>query len=100
MGKDWVEHLMFKRLLSKFRERKQRKQVLSELEAATQRREPCVRVIKVNFDPAQPGDGYFELEWNVYFVNQLREAGYSGNTEEEIVDLWFTNLCRNIAEEV
>ena len=91
---------MFKKLLSGFKERKQRKRVLSELELATKRHEPCVRVIKVNFNPEEPGDGFFELEWNTYFINQLREAGYSGNTEEEIVDIWFTNLCRNIAEEV
>ena len=31
---------------------------------------------------------------------KLEEAGYSGKDENEIVDAWFTTLCRGIAEEV
>lgn len=79
---------------------KDKKEILSEKDKATARGEPWVRVINVNFDPENPGDGYFELEWNQIFIRQLLEAGYSGQSEEEIVDSWFTNLCRNIAEEV
>ena len=59
-----------------------------------------VRVIDVKFDEKNPGDGYFELEWNKHFVAKLEEAGYSGKDENEIVDAWFTTLCRGIAEEV
>lgn len=73
---------------------------LSEKEQATAKNEPYVRVISVNFSDDNPGNGYFELEWNQIFIKQLLEAGYSGQTEEEIVDSWFTNLCRNIADEV
>ena len=36
---------------------------------------------------------------NKHFVAKLEEAGYSKD-ENEIVDAWFTTLCRGIAEEV
>lgn len=91
--------LMFSALKKLFTS-KDKKEILSEKDKATARGEPWVRVINVNFDPENPGDGYFELEWNQIFIRQLLEAGYSGQSEEEIVDSWFTNLCRNIAEEV
>jgi hypothetical protein len=32
-------------------------------------------------------------------VLQLRTAGYPGNTDEETVDIWFTELCRNVGAE-
>ena len=73
---------------------------MSDKDKATAKGEPYVKVLEVNFDKDNPGDGYFELEWNNIFVRQLLEAGYSGDNEEEIVDLWFTTLCRQISEEV
>lgn len=79
---------------------KSREQHMSDKEKATAEGKPFVRVIDVKFDEKNPGDGYFELEWNNIFVKQLLEAGYTGDSEEEIVDLWFTTLCRQIAEEV
>ncbi len=75
------------------------KEILSAKEKATARGEPFVEVIKVNFDKDAPADGYFELEWNEIFVEQLRRAGYQGQSQEEIVDSWFTQLCRGIGEE-
>lgn len=77
-----------------------KKEAMSEKDKATAKGEPYVKVIEVKFDKENPSDGYFELEWNNIFVKQLLEAGYTGNNEEEIVDLWFTTLCRQIAEEV
>ena len=77
---------------------KKDKQV-SDKEKATARGEAYVKVLEVKFDKDKPGDGYFELEWNNIFVKQLLEAGYSGADENEIVDSWFTGLCRNIADE-
>ena len=77
-----------------------KKDTLSDKDKATARGESYVRVLNVNVDKENPGDGYFELEWNEIFVRELLEAGYSGANEEEIVDAWFTNLCRTIAEEM
>ena len=65
---------------------------------ATENNEPFVRVVKVNFDKDKPSDGYFELDWNKVFVANLITNGYTGETPEEIVDQWFTELCRGIAE--
>lgn len=66
-------------------------------EIATAAGEPWVDVIKTTFeDPKNPGAGYFELDWNEPFVKQLIEAGYSGRTDDEIVDMWFNDLCRGV----
>jgi hypothetical protein len=89
---------MFKKLKSLFATDK--KDYVSEKDKATARGEAYVRVVNVNVDFENPADGYFELEWNQLFIRELLEAGYTGQSEEEIVDSWFTNLCRNIADEV
>jgi hypothetical protein len=73
---------------------------MSDKDKATAKGESYVKVLEVKFDKENPGDGYFELEWNNLFVKELLEAGYTGDNEEEIVDLWFTTLCRQISEEV
>lgn len=62
--------------------------------------EPWVRVIDVGFqNPVDPRSGYFELDWNQAFVQQLVEAGYSGRTDEQIVDMWFDDLCRGVVQQ-
>lgn len=58
--------------------------------------EPWVNVVHANVDPNNPKQGYFELEWNPAFVLFLREHGYRGQNPEDIVDQWFTDLCRNV----
>lgn len=58
--------------------------------------EPWVQVVKANLDPSNPKQGYFELEWNPAFVRHLMDHGYRGPTPEDIVDQWFTELCRNV----
>jgi len=60
---------------------------------------PWVKVIEVHFDKDNPQRGYFELDWNEDFVGLLGEAGYAGQTNEQIVDLWFNDLCRSIVLE-
>jgi hypothetical protein len=59
--------------------------------------EPWVNVIKAHLDPNNPKQGYFELEWNPAFVQHLIANGYYGPSAEDIVDQWFTELCRNIS---
>lgn len=69
----------------------------SPKEIATEKGEPWVSVLETKFeDPKQPNRGYFELDWNEYFVKQLIEAGYSGRTDEEIVDMWFNDICYGV----
>ena len=88
------------KLTQKLKTTKKEQSILTEKEKATARGEPFVKVVEVNIDPENPGQGYFELDWNQLFVAQLLEAGYSVKDEEEIIDSWFTNLCRGIAEDV
>ena len=74
---------------------------MSPKERATKKGEPWVAVLdtKVNID--NPRNGFFELDWNEYFIEQLKKSGYGfdGDPEEEIVDRWFRDLARNMLTE-
>lgn len=72
---------------------------LSPKELATERKEPWVGVLETHVNKENVRNGFFELDWNEYFVLQLKTAGYTGNTDEEIVDQWFQELCRNVGAE-
>ena len=61
--------------------------------------EPMVKVLNLNVNPQNPRIGFFELDWNDEFVNMLKQSGYEGGSEEEIVDRWFQTLCRTIGNE-
>lgn len=71
----------------------------SEKELATAAREPYVSIVRVDVDPSQPGNGSFELDWNEYFVAKLVRNGYSGKSDEQIVDQWFQDVCRHVVLE-
>lgn len=66
---------------------------------ATERKEPWVSVLDTHVNKNNIRNGFFELDWNEYFVLQLRSAGYTGSTDEEIVDTWFSELCRNVGND-
>jgi hypothetical protein len=58
---------------------------------------PYVAILSASIDENNPKSGYFELDWNDLFVNMLIKAGYTGGSEEVIVNGWFNDLCRTIA---
>lgn len=72
---------------------------LSPKEKATANKEPWVAVLDTHVNNENVRNGFFELDWNEYFVLQLRSAGYTGNSDEEVVDIWFQELCRNVGSE-
>jgi hypothetical protein len=72
---------------------------LSPKELATEKKEPWVQVLQTHVNKDNIRNGFFELDWNEYFVLQLRGAGYIGDTDEAIVDQWFSELCRNLGAE-
>ena len=74
---------------------------LTAKERATRRKEPWVSVLDTHVNKDNIRNGFFELDWNEYFIVQLREAGYGfeGDKEEEIVDRWFRDIVRNILAE-
>jgi len=71
----------------------------SPKEIATEKKEPYVAVLDTKINEDNPRNGFFELDWNEYFIMQLRDAGYYGETDEELVDRWFQDLCKNIGAE-
>jgi hypothetical protein len=66
-------------------------------EAAAPKIDPEVKVLKFEFDPENPRLGSIELDWNIEFVHLLRSHGYSGNTDEDIVDAWLMDVCKTIS---
>ena len=70
-------------------------------EYATRRKEPWVNVIDVKVNEENVRNGFFELDWNEYFIAQLIQAGYGvdNDPEEEIVDRWFRDIVYNMLEE-
>ena len=72
---------------------------LSPKELATERKEPWVAVVNTHVNQNNIRNGFFELDWNEYFILQLKNSGYSGDTEEQIVDAWFSELCRTLGNE-
>lgn len=67
--------------------------------AATANKEPWVAVLDTHVNPNNPRNGFFELDWNEYFIVMLRNNGYTGGSDEEIVDAWFQDLCRQVGSE-
>jgi hypothetical protein len=72
---------------------------LSPKELATERNESYIAVLDTKVNKDNVKNGFFELDWNELFIVELRLAGYYGETDEEIVDKWFQDLCRNIGAE-
>ena len=64
---------------------------------ATKKKEPYVEVIGLDIDANNPVQGAFELDWNEYFVQELKDKGFTGATDEDIVDQWFNQVCKNVA---
>ena len=71
----------------------------SEKELATEAGEPWVSVLGMELDSGSLDRGAFELDWNDLFVAKLIRAGYQGKTDNDIVDNWFQDVCRNVVLE-
>ena len=71
---------------------------LSPKDRATRKKEPWVGVINTHVNKDNIRNGFFELDWNEFFVLQLKQDGYGadGDNDEEIVDRWFRALCANV----
>lgn len=71
---------------------------LSPKDRATRKKEPWVGVLNTHVNKENVRNGFFELDWNEYFVLQLKREGYGadGDLDEEIVDRWFRELCANV----
>lgn len=70
-----------------------------EKEAATKKGEAWVAVLDTQINPNNIRNGFFEIDWNNEFIEQLLDAGYSGETNEQIVDQWFRTIVYQMLEE-
>ena len=76
--------------------------VKTEKQIANEKGEPYVAVLSMDVDPNNLHQGAFELDWNEIFVARLVKAGYMmkpTDTDGEIVDRWFQNVCRHVVME-
>ena len=74
----------------------------TQKEIATEKGEPWVGILSMDIDPENMHQGAFELDWNDKFVANLIRAGYQGkpnDSDAEIVDRWFQNICRHVVME-
>ena len=79
---------------------KQEEELLSKRDPkayATRKKQPWVGVLDVKVNEKNVRNGFFELDWNKYFIEQLVNAGYgvANDPDEEIVDrFWQTFFDR------
>jgi hypothetical protein len=68
---------------------------------ATDLKQPWVNVTKFNvIDSKDPSNIEIELDWNIFFIDELKSAGYNGKEEEDIIEQWFHDLCRGIVDDI
>jgi len=73
--------------------------LMKEKEEATKNGEPWVAVLDTKINEDNIRNGFFELDWNNEFIEKLLDAGYKGETNEQIVDAWFKTIASNILKE-
>lgn len=74
---------------------------LSPKERATKKGEAWVQVLDTHVNENDIRNGFFELDWNQKFVEELITAGYGTeqDPEEEIVDRWFRDIVSQMLAE-
>lgn len=74
---------------------------LSEKERHTLKKEPWISVLETHIDPTNLKNGFFELDWNIYFIEELKKYGYGvdNDPEEEIVNRWFKDIVYQVIQE-
>jgi len=88
-----------KRVNKQTPEEARREALEREKAAATKKGEPWVAVLDTQVNPENIRNGFFELDWNNEFIEQLLDAGYTGETNEEIIDKWFRTIVVQMLEE-
>jgi hypothetical protein len=76
--------------------------VKSAKETATEKGEPYFEILSMEIDPNDINNGSFEFDWNDKMIANLIRAGYQmdpKDTDADIVDRWFTAVCRNVVLE-
>jgi len=82
--------------------REKKAPVKTAKEIATEKGEAYVNIVNMDVDPKNISAGAFELDWNAKFIADLVRHGYmmdKTDTDADIVDRWFTAVCRNVVLE-
>jgi hypothetical protein len=67
-------------------------------ELKTLNKEPYIHILNIDYN-VQDGVHAIEFDWNDYFIQELKENGYTGKTDEELIDQWFVALSTLVASE-
>jgi hypothetical protein len=81
------------------KEKKVKEEPKTAKQIATDNKEPYVNIVSLDVDLDNLHQGAFELDWNDIFVARLIKSGYQGKTDQDIVDNWFQDVCRNVVLE-
>ncbi len=73
--------------------------LMAEKEKATKDGKPWVAVLNTHINKDNIKNGFFELDWNNEFIEQLVDAGYKGESNEQIVDQWFKTIAKQVLED-
>ena len=77
-------------------------QAKSAKQIATEKGEAYFEVLSMDIDPNDINQGAFEFDWNDKMIADLIRHGYQmdpRDTDADIVDRWFTAVCRNVVLE-
>jgi hypothetical protein len=77
-------------------------QVKSAKQIATEKGEPYFEILSMDINPDDINSGAFEFDWNDKMIADLVRHGYmmsSKDTDADIIDRWFTAVCRNVVLE-
>lgn len=91
-----------KKKRAKPKKRKAKKKVVEEVvelspkDQATANGESYFEIIGFQRNPEDLKQGAFEFEWNKFFVEECISQGYSGEKDHEVIDAWFTDVCRHV----
>lgn len=74
-------------------------QTVYEKERANILKEPWVSMPKISWDPVNRNKTFFELDYNDYFIQYLRDNSYVG-TDDEVLNKWLNDICISVIEEI
>jgi hypothetical protein len=70
-----------------------------EKKVATLLDQPWIKVVTSSYEPEMGIDGFtFELDYNAVFVRFLKENGYIGLNDDDIVESWFNDVSKTELE--
>lgn len=68
---------------------------------ATRKQEPWISILDVKVNKENIRNGFFEMDWNEFFIKELIFNGYGteADPEEEVVDRWFRDIVYQMLEQ-